>query len=127
MKNSSPAGTPPPLDRPTAWACALTNALTLPGLGSVTAGRRAGYAQAATALAGFALTLWWLFRTIQHWLAAGELPTNVDLNLAVGLAGATLYVGAWFWALRTSRQLLREARANEAQRRAAEQVEADGR
>lgn len=113
MTNSSASGGRPPLDRPTAWAYTLTNLLTLPGLGSLAGGRKVGYAQAALALAGFALTLWWLAKTVLEWFARGELPAELNLTLLWGLIGAALYGLAWLWSLGTSVQFHREAKANE--------------
>src|SRR5216684_5746226 len=45
-----------PLSRQTAWGC-LTSNLALPGMGSLVAGRASGYAQAALAVIGTALTM----------------------------------------------------------------------
>jgi len=45
-----------PMDRLGAWLCLLANVIALPGLGSIIAGKRVGYAQALLALAGFGLT-----------------------------------------------------------------------
>ena len=44
------------MDEARAWTSLMTNLLVLPGLGSLLAGRRAGWPQAALALAGFALS-----------------------------------------------------------------------
>lgn len=98
-------------DRATAWACLLTNALTLPGLGSITGGRRVGYAQSALALVGFALSLYWLVRTVMAWMAEGQLPAEINSTLLIGLAGIAVYATAWLWALGTSLDLLRAAKA----------------
>ncbi len=112
MKTSSEPGAHPVPDRTTAWACTLTNALTLPGLGSITAGRRVGYAQGVLALVGFGLSLYWLGKTVLTWMAEGELPAEVNGTLLVGLAGICLYIAAWLWAFATSLSLLAEARSH---------------
>ena len=113
MKISSEPNGPVPLDRGTAWACLLTNALTLPGLGSLTGGRSVGYAQGTLALIGFGLSLYWLIKTLLVWMAEGQLPVEINRSLLVGLAGIAVYGSAWLWALGTSLGLLREAKANE--------------
>lgn len=111
MKTSGEPGGPAAPDRATAWACLLTNALTLPGLGSITAGRRAGYAQGALAIVGFALSVYWLVRTILTWMAEGQLPVEINRTLLIGLVGIGLYAVAWLWALGTSLSLLGAAKA----------------
>jgi hypothetical protein len=113
MKTSSAADARQPLDRPTAWAFTVTNLATLPGLGSIAAGRRVGWPQAMLALAGFGLTLWGLVRTVLEWVAAGELPVGITKPLLISLAGLAGFAAAWLWALATSLSLLREARENE--------------
>ncbi|MBK9139340.1 MAG: hypothetical protein IPM17_11355 [Verrucomicrobia bacterium] len=100
------------MDRATAWSCAVANLAALPGLGSIAAGRRIGYAQAALALAGFGLSLLWLLLFIRDWRVEGELPLGWRPALGVGLAGIGLFGTAWLWALRTSRSLLRESGQN---------------
>lgn len=113
MKTSGEPGGPAAPDRATAWACLLTNALTLPGLGSITGGRSVGYAQGALAALGFALSVYWLVRTLMVWMAEGQLPVEINRTLLIGLAGIGLYAAAWFWALSTSLGLLRAAKAKE--------------
>lgn len=107
---------PAELDRGTAWACLLTNALTLPGLGSLTAGRTVGYLQAGLALSGFVLSLYWLVKTVLRWMAEGQLPAELNGTLFVGFAGIVIYAGAWLWAFATSLALLRDAKTNEQNR-----------
>jgi hypothetical protein len=94
------------MDKPTAWSCAVANLAALPGLGSLAAGRRIGFAQAALALAGFGLSLLWLAGFIRDWLEEGELHLGWRPTLWVGLAGIGLFGIAWLWALGTSRKLL---------------------
>ena len=113
MKISSEPNGPVPLDRGTAWACLLTNALTLPGLGSLTGGRSVGYAQGTLALIGFGLSSYWLIKTLLVWMAEGQLPVEINRTLLIGLTGIAVYAGAWLWALGTSLGLLREAKATE--------------
>lgn len=113
MKTSSASGRGRPVDRATAWACLWTNVLTLPGLGSLAAGRAIGYAQAGTALAGFGLTLYGIFHITQAWLDLGEVPLGFPPALWVCLAGVGLFVVGWLWALFTSLAVLRDARPHE--------------
>ncbi|MCZ7636453.1 MAG: hypothetical protein M5U12_10770 [Verrucomicrobia bacterium] len=113
MKTSSASGRDRPVDRATAWACLWTNVLTLPGLGSVAAGRAIGYAQAGTALAGFGLTLHGLFRIVRAWLDVGELPVGFTTSFWVSLVGVAMFAAAWLWALITSLGILRDARPHE--------------
>src|SRR5260221_4896318 len=46
-----------PLSRAKAWMCVAMNQLAFPGLGTVMAGRKIGYFQAAIMLAGFFLAM----------------------------------------------------------------------
>jgi hypothetical protein len=108
MKTSSDGG--PTLDKATARACLFTNLLVLPGLGSLAAGRRVGYAQAALALLGFAGTFGWLLLFGREWVERGELPLEFNGVLALGVGGAALFGAAWLWALGTSLRIRREAR-----------------
>ncbi len=113
MKSSSAPGGAKPIDRPTAWACTITNAVTLPGLGTVAGGRKIGYLQAALALLGFGMSLLWMGGVIRDWMASGEFPEGVGPWLLVGLGGICIYGVAWFWALGSSLSLLQEAKKNE--------------
>jgi hypothetical protein len=108
------------LDRQTAQACFAAN-LGVPGAGSLMAGRRVGYGQAALAVVGFVLTLifgmilvaWY----IQHFneFRAPEIDPLVVLGglwrrLRWVLAGMGVFLAGWFWALATSLTLLRGSR-----------------
>jgi hypothetical protein len=113
MKTCSVSGRGRQVDRATAWACLWTNVLTLPGLGSLAAERAIGYAQAGTALSGFGLTLYGLFRIVRAWLDLGELPVGFTSALWISLAGVGLFAAAWLWALSTSLAVLRHTRPRE--------------
>jgi len=94
-----------------AWAALASNLLVLPGLGSLLAGRvRAGLAQCAIALAGFAMTLVWLLRVLALMRAAGTLFLDPPPHVGLGLAGIALFGAAWLWAGATSWRLVRHAR-----------------
>jgi len=114
MKTSSDGG--PTLDKTTARACTFTNLLVLPGLGSLAAGRKIGYVQAALALLGFAGTFGWLLLFLWEWVACGELPLEFNGVLALGVGGVALFGAAWLWALGTSLQLQHQARVAPSQK-----------
>lgn len=111
MKTSS---APAASDRSSAWAWTLTNLLVLPGLGSLAAGRKVGWAQVGVALVGLGLVAYGLVRLIRDWLAAGLEPV-FEFTPALGylLAGLGVSAAAWFWALVTSIQVHRALRAQE--------------
>jgi hypothetical protein len=113
MKPSSTPGRPPAPDRHAAWACTLANLLALPGLGSLTAGRRVGWAQAALALVGFALTLHGLVQVVREVLASPEFLLEITPAVWRTLTGLAVSFVAWFWSLVTSLQVHREVRARE--------------
>src|SRR5262245_54977399 len=76
--SSPPPPPPPPLPQPSASrlqrrACVIINQLAFPGLGTIVARRKEGWAQAALMVAGFILSvgflLWYLYcvgRILQH-------------------------------------------------------------
>jgi hypothetical protein len=105
MNTSSGPNGPKTVDKPTAWACTLANVVTVPGLGSLAAGRKTGYAQAALALAGFGLSFLGLAGFLRDWRERGEYPEGFTPSLWVALAGVGLFLTGWLWALRTSVQL----------------------
>lgn len=109
-KTSLAGGVRPPIDTPTAWACTFTNAVTLPGLGTVAGRHRIGYAQAVLALVGFGATMIGAVGMIRDWLQAGELPLEITRSLAVATIGIAIYACAWLWAMASSVSLHREAR-----------------
>lgn len=109
MKTSSAHAGPTPIDKPTAWACAVTNAATVPGLGTIAGGRKVGYVQAAFALLGFALSLVGLLGHLRVWYDTGEMPEGFTRGLVVAVVGLMLFGLAWLWALASSIQLHREA------------------
>jgi hypothetical protein len=88
----------------------LTNLLVLPGLGSIAAGRRSGWPQAAAALAGFTLTTVWLVSFLAAWLRSGGFPLDAGPYLPLGLAGLLLFAVSWIWGLVTGLLVVRHAR-----------------
>jgi hypothetical protein len=113
MKTCSTPDAAPPPDRHTAWACTLANLLALPGLGSLAAGRKVGWVQAALAVAGFGLVMYGLVRTALDLLASAEPVLAFTPALTLALVGGVLSVVSWCWALVTSIQVHREARAQD--------------
>jgi len=105
------------LTRSRAWTCAVINQLAFPGLGTIMAGRRIGYAQATVMVAGFILVMtfmgvWFLalFR-----LASDPAWTDAHYDAQwrswgwAGLWGALLCGVAWCWALVSSIAIVRLA------------------
>jgi hypothetical protein len=114
-----------PLSRQTAWGCLTTN-LALPGFGSLVAGRVSGYAQAALALGGEALTLAYGARCMvwfgRNWARlqapdADFFAVFWDIWVAGGFRwaalGIALFALGWLWALATSLSLLDAAKTND--------------
>jgi hypothetical protein len=91
--------------------------MTLPGCGSLLAGRVVGYAQIPIALIGFGMTtifgiqfIVWYFSNSAH---LRELQLEPDLyfqeiwtHLRWALAGMALFFVSWVWALATSLAVL---------------------
>src|SRR5208282_4617945 len=109
MKAFSANGPREPLSRQTAWGCLTTN-LTLPGFGSLAAGRASGYAQAALMICGMAITMIFGARFIIWYFAnRGRLrDSDVDpvgalgelwINVRWPVLGFAVFFVAWLWAL----------------------------
>lgn len=101
-----------PLDPTVAWSCLVTNLLVLPGLGTLVAGRRTGFAQAALALAGFALTLAWLVFFIATWIRLRAFPFGGGPSLRWGVLGVLLFLLAWLWSLASGLAIVRTVRTD---------------
>ena len=103
MKISLALGPRRILDRSTAWACVLANQGALPGSGTLTAGRRIGYAQAALALAGFGpmmlLSLRVLVAAYHLQQAAGEFTSFAEIfdEVSLRLRHIPQTWGLYFW------------------------------
>jgi len=109
MKTSSARAGQEPIDKPTAWACTITNAAALPGLGTLAGGCKVGYVQAACALSGFALSLGGLVAHLRVWFDTGEMPEGFTRGLMVAVLGLGLFASAWLWALASSIRMHRRA------------------
>lgn len=116
-------GRPEDLTPQTAWIF-LTANLLMPGVGSITAGRRIGYAQLALTLLAFALTLVFGLRfvswSIANWAEIHDPEADPLTVLAAmwhrlrwPLLAIALFVISELWALGTSLSLRRDARRHE--------------
>jgi hypothetical protein len=108
--------------RQTAQGYAATN-IVIPGLGSLTAGRKVGLIQLCLYLTGFGITLVFgtrfVFWALAHWSEFHNANLDDDpwKNLrdllehaCWPLLGIILFVISWLWALLTSRSLLLESK-----------------
>src|SRR5712692_7572268 len=113
------AKTPPlqPLSRSKAWVCVAMNQLAFPGLGTVMAGRKIGYFQAAIMLAGFFLAMGFMLlyliavvRFLSHseWNEA-EYRALYRSSAWAGISGVALCLAAWCWAWFSSISILRSS------------------
>jgi hypothetical protein len=111
------------LSRQTAWGCLTTN-LTLPGFGSLVAGRVVGYGQAALSLGGTAITMVFGVRFILWFLANWSRLHDVEGDAMGGLVemwgvlrwpllGIGIFLIGWIWALGTSLQIIQAAKKSE--------------
>ena len=109
----------------------MANQFTLPGVGSLAAGRRVGYAQVALGLIGALPILAFSIRVLiaayhvqqtvgsfgalddqMDYIQQGfrEIPHTWGLYFWVGLPGTVLFIIAWLWALASSTSILLESR-----------------
>lgn len=96
--------------------CVLMNLTAFPGLGTIMAGRKVGYAQATVMVAGFVLTMGFLllymsciyrFALSGNWSDA-DLKSCYQPHRWMLYAGLPLSILAWLWAAFSSWQILRE-------------------
>ena len=109
----------------------MANQFTLPGVGSLAAGWRVGYAQVALGLIGALPILAFSIRVLiaayhvqqtvgslgalddqMDYIQQGfrDIPNTWGLYFWVGLPGTVLFIIAWLWALTTSLSILLESR-----------------
>jgi hypothetical protein len=119
MKISLALGPRAPLSRQTAWGCFTTN-LALPGIGSLMAGRKAGYGQAALGFGGMGLSvlfgLPFMYWCLANWSRlygdqADPVTSMAELwsHVRWALVGISLFGAGWLWALATSCAILHVA------------------
>ena len=107
---------PRPRKRPNAWVCVAINLLAFPGMGTVMAGRRVGWIQAAIMLAGFCLAMAFMLVFIASaWQAimtqdASHLEEQLRPHARAGGLGLILSAIAWCWSLVSSIAIIRDAR-----------------
>jgi hypothetical protein len=115
---SSVARAEKPLTPARAWLCASLNLLGFPGLGTVLAGRRIGYVQAALMVIGFVLVMAFVGAYFTALLHVLNSPDFADQRAALswrswlwaGQWGAGLSALAWCWSLASSVSIVRRAR-----------------
>ena len=120
MKFSLTPGPRRPLDRQTAWGCLTANLFGLPGLGSLAAGRRTGYAMMILSLTGLAMTsvfgirfiVWYTSHSAEV-LNDGGMSGYGELwdHLRLALAGVAVFLTGWLWALASSLSILAKAKS----------------
>lgn len=105
--------------RPPLWVCALLNQLAFPGLGTILAGRRFGYPQAAIMVLGFVLVvgylLWYLVCAARYvknpsWTEA-QFESTYRPYLWALYDGVGMFLVAWIWALFSSLSMWRQRKA----------------
>lgn len=116
-----------PSKRVPPWVCALINQAAFPGLGTILAGRRAGYGQAAIMITGFVLTMGFL---IWYLVCVGRYAANPAWSEADFYAqyrphqwslrwGLGLCAVAWIWALWSSLTIVRAGNSSSIRRHCA--------
>ena len=99
------------LDETLAWSALATNLLVLPGLGSIMVRHRAaGILQAALALGGTGLAVYWLVSFLRLWSAEGVFPMDGGEDFVLGISGVLIFGVGWLWSLVTSLCVLRDVR-----------------
>jgi hypothetical protein len=106
------------ISRKRALACLAMNALALPGLGTVMAGRAIGYVQATLMLVGFCMFMGymlWYFLAFSRFVfshTSEEFGAHYRPWLWVLWLGLGLCIVAWVWSLVSSFLVLRQSTAD---------------
>ena len=119
MKISLALGPRGPLSRQTAWGCFTAN-LAFPGIGSLMAGRKVGYAQAVLGFGGLAMSLLFgipfIYWCLANWARLygdqadpGATMTELGSHVLWPAEGIALFGAGLIWALRTSFLILNES------------------
>ena len=109
------------------WLVAIINQLALPGLGTVMAGRKIGYAQLVLSVTGFVCLNIFLVLALPEvgalWnemlhpsddaFALLNLLEKWKTRIALAFAGIILFGIAWLWALGTSVKAVRRGNKTE--------------
>lgn len=96
-----------PVNRSEAWGCLVMNALICPGMGTLVAGRKIGFAQIAGAGVGLLIALMAFFKLLADLslIATGEkVPKQA---FVIGLIGVGVFAIFWIWGLITGFSILR--------------------
>jgi hypothetical protein len=101
----------------------MTNLFGLPGLGSLAAGRPAGYAQMALSLGGLALTTAFAVPAFMWLSSSNNLPQGGDpsgvsleelwIHVRWALLGFGVFACGWLWSLASGLSILAESRSAE--------------
>jgi hypothetical protein len=98
----------------------LVNQLACPGIGTIMAGRKIGFVQAAVMIGGFCLTLAFglmyisaVYKFALDGSATEEKWKAMQPPLWMGIGGFALCGVAWFWSLFSSFQILHESRRHQ--------------
>ncbi len=83
--------------------------VSVPGIGTVMAGQRIGWIQAAISVTGFILSSWWGTTFAVAWIRTREFPVDGGPHLRTGFVGVILFVVAWLWAFVSGLAILRAA------------------
>lgn len=110
MKPSSDRGAAQPPDKSSAWGWTLTNLVVLPGLGTIAAGQKKGYAQAAITIVGMVITLIGVSHLLSFFADLGNIDETALGPLLVTFVGLLITLIGWVWALITSLGLLKRAK-----------------
>ncbi|MEO6182697.1 MAG: hypothetical protein ABIP71_06300, partial [Verrucomicrobiota bacterium] len=102
------------------WRCLMVNQLAFPGLGTIFAGKKIGFTQAALSLVGFFVatgyTCWFIFHQIKLLFDVGT--SSQEFNAVrfdhwwIGAVGLGLCLIAWSWSLFTSIEIVKSTREN---------------
>lgn len=100
--------------KPPPWTLVLINQLAFPGLGTILAGRKVGYAQAVLMVSGFLLSvgfmLWFIFcmvRLVFNDVSEQEFKAQYEPYWWTLRWGLGLCAVAWLWSLWSSFWMLR--------------------
>lgn len=119
MNRDSGKSQPPPVPPAKGFSprlCILMNLAAFPGLGTIMAGRKVGYAQAAMMVAGFVLTMGFLllyigciyrFALSGNWGDA-DLKSCYQPYRWMLVTGLPLSIAAWLWAAFSSWQIVQD-------------------
>jgi hypothetical protein len=108
---------PKPVKRTPIWVCVLINQGAFPGMGTILAGQRSGYAQASIMVIGFLLVMGYMavyLTAVTRYVMGGNAWTEADFHskyrpyLWALYNGLGLCLVAWVWALFSSLAMWRK-------------------